>query len=161
GLEGLIATPALTLGSSGNASPDFPKEPSWRAGILLSYALPTQKLYEKLFPPPGSFIASITDATNGSPIDALVVEWNGQRVDAPDGRYVHQGKTGTFVIALSADGYLPVSDTVRVDPNQLKLKSYGLVRDVGTVRGTVYLGKKPGKADIRLVDHPETFSASD
>jgi outer membrane protein OmpA-like peptidoglycan-associated protein len=156
-----VATPTISIGSSGKATSDFPQEPGWRAGMLLSYAVPTNKLYEMLFPPPGSFIASITDATNGSPIDGLIVVWNGREQEAPDGRFVHQGSTGTYVIALNANGYLPVSDTVRVEPNQLILKSYGLQRNVGTVRGTVFLGQSPGKAQLILADHPRGYEAGD
>lgn len=162
GLRGLGATLRSDIGLARKVTGQIPVEPGWRAGLALQYRIPTADLWHAMFPPPGAFSAVITDVAKGTPLEQARIRFGGREFRAErGGRFSYDGKAGTFSVVIEAPGYLPVTDNVQVVPGQVLLRSYGLRRNAGTVRGMVWLDdERPGQAWLRI-EVPELLFQSD
>jgi outer membrane protein OmpA-like peptidoglycan-associated protein len=151
GVPGLVVTPKMTIGMNTSASAEYPAEPRWRGGLFTTYNVPVREIYEALFPPPGQFSGVVTDASRGAPIPNAIVMLAGNPLTVGvDGRFSYEGHAVEYAVSVEAPGYLPVTDTVKIRSAQLVLKSYGLERDAGTVRGTIFLDETPGEAFVEI-----------
>lgn len=162
GIRNFVVTPRVQAGVAAEAPRAFPAEPPWRAGVTLTYAASLAPLWATLFPEPGRYTGIVTDAAHGYPLDQALVVFGGRDLAVQrDGTFLYEGRGGVFALRIEAPGYLPVTASATVTSGQVRIERFGLRRNVGVVKGRVFLGDntKPGAATLRLINAALVFES--
>lgn len=160
GIRNFVVTPRVQAGTAFMAPRAFPAEPAWRGGLMLTYAQSLAPVWAALFPEPGRYTGIVTDMTHGYPLEQALVVFGGRDLAMQrDGSFLYEGRGGTFALRIEAPGYVPVTAVATVASGEARTARFGLRRNIGTVRGRVFLGdaSTAGGATLRLINAALVF----
>ncbi len=147
---GLVVTPQVDLALTRERSAAFPTDAPWRAVLAVAYEPPLRAWYQALFPPPGVFVGAVTDAATGRPVAGLQVTADPSILVEAGGRFRFEASQGEYALRLEAPDYLARDVRVRLGGGQLNSGNFSLERNLGTLKGVVYLGERRGAAWVSI-----------